>query len=766
MRKKIAITLIVTLIGLIYFSYDYQVEKKREYNEVMLINATLFHDKAAQVENAMLQIYQGARTISLLPTMKAMTGSNLPKGFIEKKKYDVTRFSPDAQNTVQQIYNNLINNISASEVYAVLKGFKPENGETPFFMFDKLAYEANSNPAEEGEKSNDTPEMSEEEEYSYYTKELKNIEEKYSHYNLHKDGINNIPMTVSSLMRTCDNSQYSSKSKGNVNDTLGILFNVPFYKHASDEFLGLISVVIRSNVFEALLVGVPYIPITEEEIQKAKDEKKQVPAKPVRFQLSSPELNIAIADRRLDKDFTSLISDKDAEGIISEKLHVPGHNSWILKYSVDPELLSKIRNKVFLTFLKKLLGLFVFAGFLIYSFIQTEKQEQERKKIIEEAMKSYNMLEKFPINIMTATPTGILTYVNKNSINTLNNLQQYLPGKVENYLGSSIDMFHKNPEVIKRIISDPKNLPYNTIIAVGPEKIDLSIVAIFDQEGMYQGPMVTWSIVTNRVNLIRDLTQSSSDLGEASTSVLGISSTLSAAAEETSAQANTASVASEEVNAGVQTVANNMEAMVSAIKEITKTTNEAAAMTNEAMRVTQNTNAIISKLGESSLDIGNVIKVISSIAQQTNLLALNATIEAARAGEAGKGFAVVANEVKELANQTAKATQEITKKIETIQADSKSAVEAINEISSAIEKVNGYTANIAASVEVQAATTHEVTRIVTQSAEGVKQISENINQVSQAAASTGKDAGSVQEAAKDVGSIAEKLKSYVAKLTV
>jgi methyl-accepting chemotaxis protein len=164
------------------------------------------------------------------------------------------------------------------------------------------------------------------------------------------------------------------------------------------------------------------------------------------------------------------------------------------------------------------------------------------------------------------------------------------------------------------------------------------------------------------------------------------------------------------------------------------------------------------------MDIGNVIKVISSIAQQTNLLALNATIEAARAGEAGKGFAVVANEVKELANQTAKATNEITKKIETIQADSQSAITAIGEISIAIEKVNGFTGNIAASVEEQAATTNEVTRIVTEAAEGVRQITENISQVSQAAANTGKDANSAQDASRKVENIAESLKKYVARL--
>jgi hypothetical protein len=166
------------------------------------------------------------------------------------------------------------------------------------------------------------------------------------------------------------------------------------------------------------------------------------------------------------------------------------------------------------------------------------------------------------------------------------------------------------------------------------------------------------------------------------------------------------------------------------------------------------------------MDIGNVIKVISSIAQQTNLLALNATIEAARAGEAGKGFAVVANEVKELASQTGKATQEITKKIETIQSDSKNAVDAIAEISGAIEKINGYTGNIAASVEEQAATTNEVTRIISESAEGVKQISENIVQVSQAAANTGKDAGKALEAAKVVGRIAETLEQQTEKLKI
>ncbi len=397
-----------------------------------------------------------------------------------------------------------------------------------------------------------------------------------------------------------------------------------------------------------------------------------------------------------------------------------------------------------------------FIGFFVLKNIMSD-QEKSAKAMLE-AVRSFNMVEKSTICTVMASTDGKIIYLNTAAKSILKTLEKFLPVKSDNLIGNTFDFLHKNPS--------EKSLPLKSIVDLGNDKLDVLISAIYDQEEKYIGPMITFEIVTAKVALVANLTKASEDLASAATSVLSISSNLSAAAEETSAQANTASVASEEVNAGVQTVASNMDEMVQAIKEITKTTNEAASMTNEAMRMAKSTNQIINKLGDSSMDIGNVIKVISSIAQQTNLLALNATIEAARAGEAGKGFAVVANEVKELANQTAIATNEITKKIETIQDDSKNAVQAIAEISIAIEKVNGFTGNIAASVEEQAATTNEVTRIVAESAEGVKQINENISQVSLAAACTGKDAGNAQVAARGVGEIAELLKKYVAQLKV
>ncbi|MCB9061969.1 MAG: methyl-accepting chemotaxis protein [Halobacteriovoraceae bacterium] len=388
----------------------------------------------------------------------------------------------------------------------------------------------------------------------------------------------------------------------------------------------------------------------------------------------------------------------------------------------------------------------------------------ERVKSEEIMIKMKQMVDLSPVNTMLASPDGTLEYLNKTSIKTLKTLEQYLPDRVENLIGKSVDLVHKNPAGAKRIFSNPNNLPHRAKIRLGPETLDLTISPVYDNDGVFLGPMVNWSLITSSVKLIDELTDSSKQLTEAASSLLATANTLSAAAEETSAQANTASVASEEVNAGVQTVSTNMEEMVASIKEITKTTNEASKMTNDALGMARNANEIINQLGESSMDIGNVIKVISSIAQQTNLLALNATIEAARAGEAGKGFAVVANEVKELAKQTAKATNDITKKIETIQSDSKNAVTSISEISDAIEKVNGYASNIAASVEEQAATTNEVTRIVTESAEGVAQINENVSQVSQAAGNTGKEAQSAQTSSQKLGELANRLTEMVRNL--
>lgn len=371
------------------------------------------------------------------------------------------------------------------------------------------------------------------------------------------------------------------------------------------------------------------------------------------------------------------------------------------------------------------------------------------------------MVDLSPINTMLSDTEGKLLYMNENSASTLKQLEQFLPDKVENLVGNSIDWFHKNPARQRKMIGDANNLPHKAIINVGPEKLDLLVSPIRDNSGTYIGPMVTWELVTKKIKLIDDLSEASSALSAASEELLSVSSNMSSSAEETSAQSNTASAASEEVSSGIQTVATNMEEMTASIREITKNTNESSNKSTAAMSMAQDANAVITQLGESSLDIGNVIKVITSIAQQTNLLALNATIEAARAGEAGKGFAVVANEVKELAKQTATATEDISKKIEAIQSDSQSAVNSIGSVTEAIDQLNSISASIASAMEEQSATTNEVARVVGESSQGVQQITENIQQVSLAAEQTGKGANDMQGAAQNLSALANQLNGLV-----
>jgi methyl-accepting chemotaxis protein len=171
----------------------------------------------------------------------------------------------------------------------------------------------------------------------------------------------------------------------------------------------------------------------------------------------------------------------------------------------------------------------------------------------------------------------------------------------------------------------------------------------------------------------------------------------------------------------------------------------------------------VSKLGESSLQIAEVVKVITSIAQQTNLLALNATIEAARAGEAGKGFAVVATEVKELAQETAKATEDIARRVDAIQGDTAGAVEAIAEISGIIGKINDYQLTIASAVEEQTATTNEMSRNVSEAAAGAGEIAANITGVATAAQVTTESVSEAQSAATDLARMGSELQALVGR---
>jgi methyl-accepting chemotaxis protein len=238
---------------------------------------------------------------------------------------------------------------------------------------------------------------------------------------------------------------------------------------------------------------------------------------------------------------------------------------------------------------------------------------------------------------------------------------------------------------------------------------------------------------------------------------------MSATAEETSRQATAVAAASEEASANVQTVASAAEELSASISEISNQVTQATKVSASAVDEANRADTMVQGLAQSSQKIGEVVELITSIADQTNLLALNATIEAARAGDAGKGFAVVAAEVKNLANQTAKATEEIGTQIGAIQGSTKDAVAAIQSISKVIGEINQISSAIAAAVEEQGAATKEIARNVEQASSGTKEVSANIAGVTQAAGETGQASTQIKDAAKELSQQSETLRAQVDK---
>lgn len=608
-----------------------------------------------------------------------------------------------------------------------------------------------------------------------------------------------------------------------------------------------------------------------------------------------------------------------------------------------------------------------------------------------------SMMENSPTNMMFADRDFVITYMNPASLETLTKLEEHLPVKASEVVGSSLDIFHKSPAYQRGLLEVASNLPRRADISVGPETLDLLVSAITDDAGEYIGAMATWEVITEKLraeravaestadtsavnNVLANLAASSTvdeavqlaldtvrndfgwaygsfwkvdpadarlkfvqesgdagpefravtleasfaegvglsgrawktrdlfftqDIGEMTdcvrapvaqrvgvksgvcfpilvagevvgtmdffatetlnpsvqrldalrnvgrlvsqtverlekeaadrdaaadlarkvelvlatvraaaegdltqeitvsgedaigqlaaglsslletlrgsmTNIGGTADTLAVASEQltilaqgmgdgatsTSDRAASASGASVQVSASIQTVATAAEEMTASIREIAKNATEAATVATGAVTVASSAQGTVASLGESSAEIGQVIKVITSIAQQTNLLALNATIEAARAGDAGKGFAVVANEVKELAKETARATEDIGQKIEAIQSDTQGAVAAISEISEVIGRINDIQTTIASAVEQQTATTNEIARSVTEAAAGANGIAEDVTQVASAADDTRQGAQNTLQSATDLAGMATELKDLVGRFTV
>jgi len=374
------------------------------------------------------------------------------------------------------------------------------------------------------------------------------------------------------------------------------------------------------------------------------------------------------------------------------------------------------------------------------------------------------LLENAPINIMMADLDGVIIYINPASDRTLRKIEHAMPVKVDDMVGTCIDIFHKHPEVQRRILADPRNLPHRAKINVGDDILDLLACAVYNEDGEYVGPMVSWSLITKEIMIYDSLKETAATLASAATELSSSSSDMASASEETSVQVETVAAATEQADQNLRVVAGNARELTESINEISRNVTDANQVAGEAAGVAESTNATINKLNISSEQIGKVVKLITTIAQQTNLLALNATIEAARAGEAGKGFAVVANEVKELAKQTATATDEIGAQIEAIQRDTRASVTAIEHISTIIDRINGISTTIASATEEQSSATSEINRNIQQVSAGTEEIARNITSVAEASRANGQVALNLRGRASDFTGLAARLQKLVEEM--
>jgi methyl-accepting chemotaxis protein len=316
--------------------------------------------------------------------------------------------------------------------------------------------------------------------------------------------------------------------------------------------------------------------------------------------------------------------------------------------------------------------------------------------------------------------------------------------------------------VVARVLSRPVRLMKKVLVAVAGGDLTQSVGISGPDEIGTMGSALDVALGQIR-QAMKTMTASATSLAQTSNRVSGQSSGIAAAAEQASARAAAMAAAADQVSGNVNTVSVGAEELEASIVAISQNAREAAQIANEATAHARTANATVAGLGESSSAVGDVIKAIRSIAEQTNLLALNATIEAARAGEAGRGFAVVASEVKDLAQEAARASEDIARRIEAIQLDAGEAVVAIAETTETIQRISDLQGTVASAVEQQSSTTREMARNVTHAAHGAGEIAGAAADVAQAAHTTTANAAESNRAADELAQLSRDLQNAVSK---